>query len=131
MKANFSVIDGGRTTGDGGGPEGPSMEDRLEKLEQQFGKIETQLAQTAKTSDVADVKAQLTEMTSQLAHLAKATDVAEIKGRLAEMPKAVDFGRLDGRINQLPTTFQLITGLIATWTIGATMVFTLLRLFGK
>ena len=107
------------------------MEERLVKLEQQFGKIETQLAQTAKSSDVADVKLQLTEMKAQLSHMAKATDLAEIKGQLSQMPKAVDFGRLDGRINQLPTTFQLITGMIATWTVGATMVFTLLRILGK
>ena len=94
------------------------MEERVAKLEQLFASID------AKLSRLANIE-------TQVALTAKATDVAEIKGRLAEMPKAVDFGRLDGRINQLPTTFQLITGLIATWTIGATMVFTLLRLFGK
>lgn len=103
-------IGGSRSGGDG--PEGPDMEQRVAKLEQTVVSIDTKLD----------------ELKSQLALTAKATDVAELKGQLAQMPKAVDFGRLEGRLQQLPTTLQLITVLLTTWAAGAAIVFTLLRL---
>ena len=88
------------------------MENRVTKLDQQFAKIDGQLA----------------EIKALVAGTAKATDVAEIKGPLSQMPKATDvanmraefhtsFGvlkseiaRLDGRVSTLPTMWQTILG---------------------
>ena len=110
-----SGLGGEPPSGQGGGPEGPDMAERVAKLEQQFAKIDIQLAR------LPIIEAQM----------AKATDVSEIKGQLSQLPKAVDFGRLEGRIQTLPTTLQLITALITTWAAGAAIVFTLLRLSGR
>ncbi|MDZ4843198.1 MAG: hypothetical protein SH859_13820 [Hyphomicrobium aestuarii] len=80
---------------------------------------------------LANIDAQLVELKSLTVTSAKANDVAEIKGQLSQMPKAADFGRLEGRIQALPTTLQLIAMLIATWAADASIVFTALRLTGR
>jgi hypothetical protein len=73
------------------------MEQRVAKLEQQFASIDKKLDQ------VAEVKLQL----------------AEVKGQLSQMPKATEFGglrsdvaKLDGRVSNLPTMWQMILGFI-------------------
>jgi hypothetical protein len=109
----------------GRGPEGPSMEERVSKLEQAVASID------GKLSRLSAIEAHVAEIKSQLSQTAKTTDVAEIKGQLAQMPKAVDFGRLERRLQQLPTTLQLVTVLITTWAAGAAIVFTLLRITGR
>ena len=135
-----NVVDlfpGERSPG-GGGPEGPTMDERVTKLERAIEGINTQLARLptieahmAKTSDIAEIKA-------QLALMAKATDVAEIKGQLSQMPKANDWASLraeiaeiKGKVSAIPTTWQLVPLLLTTWTAGAAIVFALLRVSGK
>jgi hypothetical protein len=114
-----SVPPGGR------GPEGPSMEERVTRLEQAVENI------NGKLSRLSEIENQISEVKALLSQTAKATDVAEIKGQLSQMPKAADFGRLDGRLQHLPTTLQLVTVLITTWAAGAAIVFTLLRIAGR
>lgn len=85
------------SSGSASGPEDPGMEERIAKLEQQFASIDKKLDQ------IAEVKLQL----------------AEIKGQLSQMPKATEFGglradvaKLDGRVSNLPTMWQMILGFI-------------------
>ena len=102
-----------RDNGGGSGASG-SDGDRIGRLEQQFDKIGTQLA---------DIK-------TLLGTTAKATDVAEIKGQLSQMPKALDFvklrddlksdisrldvqiNRLAERVNNAPQTWQMMVGFV-------------------
>jgi predicted fused transcriptional regulator/phosphomethylpyrimidine kinase len=107
--------------GGGGGPGGPDMENRVAKLEQAMASIDKKLDR------IPMIEAQIIEIKAQMA---KATDVAELKGQLSQMPKATevanikshfktDFGnlkadvaKLDGRVSNLPTMWQMILGFI-------------------
>lgn len=89
------------------------MENRVSKLEQAIIGID------GKLSRLGAIETQLVDIKTQLAQTAKATDVAEIKGQLAQMPKATEFGnlraevaKLDGRVANLPTMWQMILGFI-------------------
>ena len=82
------------------------MEQRVSKLEQAIVSIDKKLEQLA-------------EIKVLLAQTAKATDVAEIKGQLSQLPKAAEFwnlkadvAKLDGRVTNLPTMWQMILGFI-------------------
>lgn len=60
--------------------------------------------------------------------------LSEIKGQLSQIQKSSDFAtiradvaRIDGRLSQLPTTWQLLAMVISTWAAGAAIVFTVVK----
>jgi hypothetical protein len=92
--------------GGGGGSGGNMLERRVAKLE----------------NDMQEVKASLKVIEAAVAeikNLPKMADYMSIKTDLAEVK---------GKLSQSPTWIQMITLTIATWTAGATIVATLLRM---
>ena len=72
--------------------------------------------------DVGEIKASLKAIEAavgEIKHLPKMADYMSLKADLAEVK---------GKLSQSPTWVQLITMTIATWTAGATIVATLLRM---
>lgn len=68
--------------------------------------------------------------------------LAEIRGQLSQMPTALDYAalradvaRIEGRLTNMPTTWQLflalVTTIVTTWSAGAAIVFALLRFAPK
>ncbi|MBX9908819.1 MAG: hypothetical protein K2Z25_08900 [Beijerinckiaceae bacterium] len=59
---------------------------------------------------------------AELKHLPKAADYASLKA---------DVARVDGKLSNIPTMWQLLTMVVSTWAAGAAIVFTILRFGGK
>jgi hypothetical protein len=73
-----------------------------------------------------DVKASLKgietaifEIRTELKHVPKMNDYATLRSEIAE---------IKGRVSQMPTMLQLAVTIVTTWSAGAAIVFTLLRL---
>ncbi|SEG29302.1 hypothetical protein SAMN04488115_104169 [Bosea lathyri] len=79
------------------------MEERVARLEKAFDRVDAKLDRIG-------------------------TDLAEVKGKLSMLPDAKSFGALEGRVNALPTTWQITLALISTWAAGSAIVFALTRL---
>ncbi len=97
----------------GGGPEDPMLETRVTRLEQ----------------DVQEMKSSLRSIelaVAEMKHLPKAADLAALRSDFAGLK--ADVAEMRGRLSQMPTLLQLVTVVITTWSAGAAMVFTLLRL---
>lgn len=95
------------------------MEARVAKLESDMSEIKSDLKTLLR--DSAEMKGRLTEMPST-------KDFGEMKGRLAEMPSAKDFGdvasslgKLEGRVDSLPTTAK-IASLLAIGVAALTII---------
>ena len=114
-QTQFTVIQGGAgTAGIGGtGPEDPTMEQRVSKLEEQFGRFETKIDR---------VELKLAELVGLLSQIPKSSDYAALKAEVSE---------LKGKVSNLPSTLTLFSAMIATWVTGAGIVFTLLKYAGK
>jgi hypothetical protein len=97
----------------GGGAENPMLEQRVARLEDDMRDIKSALGR---------IEQRLAGIEGELKHLPKAADYATIKA---------DVARVDGRLVNMPTTWQLFTALITTWAAGAAIVFTLLRFVPK
>src|SRR4051794_36826497 len=93
----------------GGGPEGPMIEQRVARLEQDMGEIKSTLAR---------IEQRLSGIEIELKHLPKASDYATIKG---------DVARVDGRLQNMPSTLQLVTIILTTWSLGTALIFTMIR----
>jgi hypothetical protein len=91
-----------KSGGGSSGPEDPMLEQRVAKLEEGLGRIELRLA----------------SIESELKHIPKAADYGALRADVAE---------IKGRLANMPTTLQLIVMLITTWSVGAGLVFALLR----
>jgi hypothetical protein len=97
---------GDKYGGEGGGPGGGMLERRVAKLEVDVGEMKASL----KAIEAA---------VSEIKHLPKISDYQSLKTDIAEVK---------GKLSQSPTWIQLVTLTIATWTAGATIVATLLRM---
>jgi hypothetical protein len=104
---------GNRSSGGGGGPDDPMIERRIARLEELCAQIDEKLAR---------IDANLGHLPTAMDYAALRSDVAEMKGR---------FGGLEMRLSAMPTTVQLVTWLITTWSAGAAIVFALLRFSPK
>lgn len=100
----------------GGGPEGPSMEQRVARLEEQFASID------AKLTKMSTLDVQLAEIKGQLSQMPKASDWATLRAEIAE---------IKGKVSNIPSTWQLVPLLLTTWAAGAAIVFALLRFSAK
>ena len=97
----------------GGGPEGPDMENRVSKLEQQFASID------AKLERLAPIEAQLAELKIHVSQLPKAAEFGEMKGQLSQMPKVADLtatrteiAEIKGKLSLMPNNWVFGLGLI-------------------
>jgi hypothetical protein len=59
-------------------------------------------------------------------------DMKDVKAALKELRRDMSavnetLARIDGRLSAMPTTFQLLLGMLATWGAGAGIAFALLR----
>ena len=82
-----------------GGPEGPMLEQRVARLEQILERLEPKITEILLTG-------------------AKQTDIQKLQ---------VEFAEARGRVSMLPTWWMLIVALVATWSVGAGIVFALVK----
>ncbi len=61
-----------------------------------------------------------------------------IEAEIRQLSKMVDFAtlradvaRIDGKLSNIPTMWQLFTMVVSTWAAGAAVVFTILRFGGN
>jgi hypothetical protein len=94
-----------RSGGNGDGPEGPMLDQRVTRLE----------------TDVSEIKISMRSVQDSL---------IRIETELKALPKSAEIGEIKGRIAMLPTTLQLVTLVISTWAAGAGIALALMR-FGK
>ena len=85
--------------GSGGGPEGPTLEQRVHRVEQILERLEPKITEILLTGS-------------------KQADVQKIQVELAE---------LRGKVSMLPTWWMLVVALVATWSAGAGIIFALLK----
>jgi hypothetical protein len=81
------------TGGSGDGPEGPMLDQRVTKVE----------------DNIAEMKVSLRSIEDSL---------LEIKTELKLLPKAGEIGEIKGKLSLLPTTWQLVVILLTTWAAG-------------
>jgi len=125
--------DSGGAGEDGGGPEDPVLEKRVDRLEADVAEMKATLR--AHSSDLSEIKLALVKLDAKLDKLDAKFDgkLGEMDGRLSGKLGAID-GRLAGiegrissvewRLNQIPGHWQML-GLIATLLIGlAGLMFT-------
>lgn len=74
-------------------------------------------------ADMSEVKASLKAIEAAIAYLPTAADLTTLR---------VDVAEMKGRVSQLPTAWMMfiaiVTTVVTTWSAGAAMVFTVLRL---
>jgi hypothetical protein len=146
-KPNLTAIAGGK--GGGSGPEDPTMDQRVASLEADMKDVKASL----KIIEAAVLEIKHLPRMSDYASLQKdfgalRADVQKDFGALrADVQKDFgalradaqkDFGalradvaRIEGRVSNMPTWWMLVTALIATWSVGAGIVFTLVRSIPK
>ena len=93
-------------SGGGGGPENPTLEQRVAHLEDDMKDVKSSLTR---------IEQRLASIDAELKHVAKASEVAELRGRLSN----------------LPTTIQMIMMLITIWSVGTGMILAVLRFAPK
>lgn len=79
--------------------------------------------------DMREVKASLRTIelaVAEIKRLPKASDLAAMRSDFSSL--RADVTELRGRVSQVPSLLQLVVTIITTWSAGAAMVFTLLRL---
>lgn len=84
----------------------PTIELRVENLQQKFDKIETLLLR---------LKVKVTEFASTSA---KSQDLQKVH---------IDLAEVKGRVSTLPTWWVLMVTVLSTWMVGAGIVFTLVK----
>jgi predicted fused transcriptional regulator/phosphomethylpyrimidine kinase len=89
------------------------LKQRVERLEGSMERIEAILQR---------LEPRISETVGELRQLPKATDHASLKA---------DVARIDGRLTNIPTMWQMLTMVISTWAAGSAIVFALLRLTGR
>ena len=90
---------------DGGGPEGPMLEQRVSALEQKLDRIENILVRLE-----PDIR-----------------DFARNGARQADLHKVqLELSEIEGKLSSYPTWWMLLVAVIATWGAGAGIVFSLL-----
>jgi hypothetical protein len=101
----------------GGGPEDPMLEKRVEAVEVDVSKIKGILERLEpKIGEILLTGAKQADLhKTQL-------DIAEMKGRLVAT---------DARLSSVPTTTQLVLWLLTTWGAGAATVFAVIKFAGK
>jgi len=97
---------------DGGGPEDP-LEQRVAALESKLDRADSALQR---------MEVGLAKIEAMLGQMPKMTDIASLKSDIAEVK---------GRLGGLPSTWQLLLSIIATWASGAAIVFTILKFGAK
>jgi hypothetical protein len=129
----------GSDSGDGGGPEDPMVEQRIQRLEAGVSEIKSTLLKLDAKFDLLDAKfdGKLGEMDSRLSGKLGEMDgrlsgkIGEMDGRLTGKLGAIE-GRLsgiEGRFNQVPTIWGML-GIVATLLIGiAGLMFTAGKFF--
>jgi hypothetical protein len=85
------------------------LEDALKGIETALVEIRADLKHGAKASDITGLRSDFGGLRGDYANLK--ADVAELRGRMSQMP----------------TLLQLVVTVITTWSAGAAIVFTLLR----
>jgi len=86
-------------SGGGGGPEDPTFEQRVARLERILERLEPKITELLLTG-------------------AKQTDVQKLHLEIAE---------IKGKLSMLPTWWMLIVAIIATWSAGAGVEFAILK----
>lgn len=86
-------------------------------LEQRVARLEEDMKEVKST--LKGIEAAVLEIRTELKHVPKMVDHAALKSEVAE---------IRGRMSQMPTLLQLVVIVITTWSAGAAIVFTLLRI---
>jgi hypothetical protein len=84
---------------DGGGPEDPMLEERVERLERILANLEPKITEILLTG-------------------AKQSEVHKVQ---------IDLAEIKGKVSMLPTWWMLVVALLATWSAGAGIVFALIK----
>jgi predicted component of type VI protein secretion system len=85
------------------------LEQRVARLEDKVDRIEAAIVR---------IEPRISEIVGEVRQLPKANDIASLKADIAEVR---------GRLSMLPTWWMLVVALIATWSAGAGIVFTLVK----
>ncbi len=96
------------------------MLERVLALEEGQKRINATLDKMSATLD--KMSERLIGIEAELKHLPKAADYATLKA---------DVARIDGKLSNIPTMWQLLTMVVSTWAAGAAIVFTILRFGGN
>ena len=86
-------------------------------LEQRVGRLEEDMKDVKSILKV--IEASILEIKTELKHVPKMNDHGSLKAEIAE---------IKSRVSQMPTVLQLVVTIITTWSAGAAIVFTLLRM---
>ena len=99
--ADITYLPSGRGPGNEtpSGPEGPTLEHRVARLEKVLERLEPKITEILLTG-------------------AKQADVQKVQVEVAE---------LRGNVSMLPTWWMLVVALVATWSAGAGIIFALLK----
>ena len=99
----MDIADGG---GGGGSASSPSLDQRVSRLEAKVDRLES------KVDRLETILIRLEPKISEL---------------LLTSSKAVDLAEVKGRVSSLPTWWMLMVTVLSTWTVGAGIVFTLVK----
>lgn len=107
-----------RGRGHGGGPEDPDMEKRVAAVEARLERIEERLQ---------SVHLLLVEIRANLFNSATKTDIADLRAEATQVRTDLSYAK--GRIESLPTTWQMIFAVIGSWAVGPAAVIGVLAFF--
>lgn len=104
-----------RGRGGGGGPEDPGLEERVKALEAKLDRIadRQQAMQTL-----------LVEIRAHLLNTATRSDVVDLRSETAAAK--ADLSYIKGRVEGLPSTWQMIIAVMGSWAVGVGAVVGLL-----
>jgi predicted RNase H-like nuclease (RuvC/YqgF family) len=119
--------EGSGGSADGGGPEGPMLEARVEVLEKRMDRFEQKLDRIDET--LQSLKIALIELS---ANCATKSDISELKNDVAKIREelAENKGRITGlsdRFAYIPSTWQMITFMLGSQIAFAGILFTALK----
>ena len=86
-------------------------------LEQRVARLEEDIKDVKST--LKGIEAAILEIKTDLKHVPKMNEYASLRAEI---------GEIKGRVSQMPTLLQLVVTIITTWSAGAAIVFTLLRM---
>lgn len=115
---------GSQGSGGGSGPEDPDLEKRVDALEAGMKEVKESLKR---------LEFGFARIEDKFSYLATKEDLARSEQKVlneitrVESKLGLETAEIRGKLSNIPNMLQLIVALIATWSTGAGIVFTLLR----